>query len=285
MGAKRPSSAGEPPATQDASKASKRIKAKARPSAGGSPASEQPSKLAERLHKRIANSGLCSRRAAEKLIAEGRVAVNGSAVTEMGVKVGPSDEIRVDGKPLDSPKFVYLAMNKPAGYLTTLSDPFHRKTVAQLLPRGLPTLKPVGRLDLDTEGLLLFTNDGELAHRLSHPRHAVEKEYEVAVEGMFGEKEQRRLEAGVSIEGRKTAPARIEALAQDEDKRRTLFRIVIHEGRKRQVRLMCEAVGHPVRSLKRVRMGSVSLGSLKKGMCRLLEAKEVAGLRASTGLS
>jgi 23S rRNA pseudouridine2605 synthase len=234
----------------------------------------------ERLHKRIAASGLCSRRAAEKIILEGRVLVNGKVVTEMGIKVGPEDEVRVDGNPIDVAKPYTLIMNKPVGYLTTLSDPQRRQTVAQLLPNLDFQVKPVGRLDMDSEGLLLFTNDGALAQRLTHPRFGVDKEYHVLVTGTPTEEELARLRKGIWIEeGGKTAPAKVEYLRTEKKSANSMMKIVIHEGRKRQVRLMFEAIGHPVLSLRRVRFGPLVLKNLPPGACRMLGKKEVDKLK------
>lgn len=239
----------------------------------------------ERLHKRIAASGLCSRRAAEKLILEGRVEVNGKPVTELGVKVGPEDKVSVNGKVLAFAKLHYIAMNKPSGYLTTLADPHAKQTVKDLLPDIGVQLKPVGRLDKETEGLLIFTNDGELAMRLTHPRYGVEKEYQVAVVGELRPEAKKRLAQGIFIGGMKTSPARVEGEFYDDKKKWTFFRMTIHEGRKRQIRVMCLAVGNPVKRLKRVRFGPVHLDKLPKGTCRVLGKKEVDALKAAVGLT
>jgi 23S rRNA pseudouridine2605 synthase len=233
---------------------------------------------AERLHKRIAASGICSRRAAEVLIAEGRVAVNGEVVTAMGVLVTPDDLIEVDGEAIGFAKTYTLVMNKPVGVVTTLSDPQGRPTVKRLLPDLGVQIKPVGRLDMESEGLLLFTNDGELANRLTHPRYKVDKEYEVVVTGHPDEKDLERLRKGVYIEGGTTAPAEVERKGQVTGTTQTL-RITIHEGRKRQVRLMCDAIGHPVVNLKRVRIGPLVLRKLPRGACRMLTQSELAELR------
>lgn len=238
----------------------------------------------ERLHKRIANAGLCSRRAAEQWILDGRVQVNGSVVTELGTKVGPADEIRVDGKSLSGQRLAYIAMNKPTGYVTTLSDPQHRKTVADLLPEMDVNVKPVGRLDMETEGLLVFTNDGLLAQRLTHPSFGIEKEYIVTVNTLVEQKDFERLEKGVRIEGGKTAPARVSQVYPDLKKNQTTFTLTIHEGRNRQVRRMCEAIGTNVVRLKRVRLGPISLGKLPRGACRVLGKSEVDALKKLAGI-
>lgn len=223
---------------------------------------------------------MCSRRAAEELIREGRVTVNGELVIEMGRKVTPEDDVRIDGTKLGFARNHTLVMNKPKGYVTTLRDPQGRRTVAELLPDVGVMLKPVGRLDLDTEGLLLFTNDGELANRLMHPRYGVEKEYIVTVEGEPDEKALDKLRKGIYIEGGKTLPATIESSKQNPSE----FRITIHEGRKRQVRMMCMAIGHPVKTLKRIRIGFLRLHNIPKGTCRMLGKSEVDALRKAVGL-
>lgn len=239
---------------------------------------------AERLHKRIAASGLCSRRAAEEMIREGRVEVNGATVSEMGVKVLPEDEIKVDGRIIGTAQTYTLVMNKPVGYVTTLDDPQGRPTVKKLLPDLGVQVKPVGRLDMNSEGLLLFTNDGLLAQRLTHPRFGVEKEYLAVVEGDPADAALDKLRKGIWIEGGKTAPARVERFHEDRKGSTTTLKITIHEGRKRQVRLMCEAINHPVRSLKRVRIGPLVLKNMPPSSCRMLGKKEVDALKKLVGL-
>ena len=238
----------------------------------------------ERLHVRIAHSGLCSRRAAEKLILEARVTVNGAIVAELGYKVSDGDDVRVDGQPIRSAKHYTVLLNKPAGVVTTLSDPQGRPTVVKYLPDFGVQLKPVGRLDMDTEGLLLVTNDGELANRLAHPRYGVEKEYQAIVKGIPNDEALERLRAGVYIEGKKTAPAKVEVIHAEAKTQTTGLRITIHEGRKRQVRLMGDAVGHPVMSLKRVRYGPLRIRGMRVGEAKLLGKKEVDELRILVGL-
>jgi 23S rRNA pseudouridine2605 synthase len=228
-----------------------------------------------RLHRYIAQCGVASRRKAEELIREGRVSVNGEPVTAMGVTVGPDDVVEVDDTTL---------LNKPRGVLTTLSDPGRRPTVAQLLPPSARAVKPVGRLDMDTDGLLLLTNDGELAMRLAHPRYGVEKEYRAIVQGTPDARDLERLQRGVNIEGKKTAPAEAWLASASERAGTSVLQIVLHEGRKRQVRLMCEAVGHPVVSLTRVRIGPFRLKGMAPGQMRRLGVREVEALRRSVGL-
>jgi 23S rRNA pseudouridine2605 synthase len=237
-----------------------------------------------RLHVFIAHSGLCSRRAAEKLIQEGRVVVNGNQVMEMGVKVAPEDEVQVDGSPVRVARNYTVVLNKPTGVVTTLSDPQRRPTIVRYLPDYGVTLKPVGRLDMDTEGLLICSNDGEFAHRLAHPSFEIDKEYQAIVEGIPSEKALNDLRKGVFIEGKRTAPAKIEVIHTEEKKNTTGLRITIHEGRKRQIRQMCELVGHPVKSLKRVRIGPLKIRGMRPGECRLLGMEELNELRALVGL-
>jgi pseudouridine synthase len=230
------------------------------------------------LQKYLARAGVASRRAAEALIRQGRVSVNGVTVTSLGTKVGPGDEVVVDGHPVALPQeLVYLALNKPAGYVTTAYDPWGRPTVMQLV-RVPQRVYPVGRLDVDSEGLLILTNDGQLAYHLTHPRYGVEKEYHVLVEGRPTENTLERLRQGIELEGRKTAPARVSRLQSDGQG--TWLSIVIHEGRRRQVRRMLEEVGHRVLRLIRVRFGPVHLDGLPVGAFRRLTQAEVGALKA-----
>lgn len=247
----------------------------------------------ERLQKILARAGHGSRRSSETLIAAGRVRVNGRTVRELGVQADPSvDRIEVDGVPvrLDGGLArTYLAMNKPPGVLTTAHDPHGRTTVMSLLPSGLPPhVLPVGRLDRDTQGLLLFTDDGEFAHRLSHPRFEIEKEYYALVDGAPSADALAHLRNGVEIEGRTTAAALVEVaqppLGQHQRIGHVWLRLVIHEGRKRQVRLMTAAVGHQTRTLVRVRIGDVVLGRLSAGSVRALTKREVDALSRAIGL-
>jgi 23S rRNA pseudouridine2605 synthase len=232
----------------------------------------------ERLQKVLARAGLGSRRAAEALIAAGRVRVNGE-VARLGDRADPgTDRIEVDGVVVGvRPGLVHYLLNKPAGVVTTASDPQGRPTVVGLVPAE-PRVFPVGRLDAETEGLLLLTNDGELAHRLTHPSFGVEKEYLAEVDGRPTRGALRRLREGVDLEDGRTAPARA-SLVGDR-----LLRITVHEGRKRQVRRMCEAVGLPVRRLVRVRIGPITDRRLAPGEWRALRQDEVRALeRAATG--
>lgn len=239
----------------------------------------------ERLHVRIAHSGLCSRRQAEKLIQEGRVEINGELVIEMGRKVGPGDVVRVDGMVIATAKLYTMVMNKPTGVVTTLFDPQRRPTIVKYLPDLGVQLKPVGRLDMDTEGLLIVTNDGELAQRLAHPRYEVEKEYRAIIKGIPDDKSLAKLRNGIYIEGGKTKPARVDVIHAEPTTNTTGLTIVIHEGRKRQIRLMCEAIGHPVISLKRLRIGPLVVKGMRAGECRMLTKVELSGLRKLVGLA
>lgn len=231
-----------------------------------------------RLQKFLAEAGVASRRAAEKMIEDGRVTVNGLTVDRMGSRVVPGrDAVAVDGRPVSSaPARVYLALNKPAGYVSTASDPEGRPTVLDLVPVER-RVYPVGRLDEFSEGLLLLTNDGDLAYRVTHPKHNLEKEYNVVVDGRPSEATLWRMRKGVDLDGRLTAPARVEVV--EEMAYSTWLRITIREGRNRQVRRMCEAVGHPVKHLQRTRVGAVTLGRLPLGKYRHLTKAEIAALR------
>jgi 23S rRNA pseudouridine2605 synthase len=232
----------------------------------------------QRLQKVLAQAGLGSRRACEVLIADGRVRVNGHVAT-LGDRADPEvDEIEVDGAVVGvRPGLVHYLLNKPAGVVTTASDPQGRATVVGLVPAE-PRVFPVGRLDADTEGVLLLTNDGDLAHRLTHPSFGVDKEYLVEVEGTPARGVVRRLRDGVELEDGVTAPANVAAVGDN------LLRITIHEGRNRQVRRMCDAVGHPVRRLVRLRIGPISDRRLAPGEWRPLRQDEVRALeRAAAG--
>ena len=227
----------------------------------------------ERLQKVLARVGLGSRRTCEKLISEGRVTVDGT-IAELGCRVDvKSVRIEVDGAPVGvRPGLVYYLLNKPVGVVTTAADPHDRPTVVGLVPDH-PRVFPVGRLDVQTEGLLLLTNDGDLAHRLTHPSFGVSKEYLAEVEGQPSPGAVRRLREGVVLEDGRTAPAR--AVLVDT----SVLRITIHEGRNRQVRRMCEAVGHPVIRLIRTRVGPLVDRSLAPGAYRTLVAEEIQALR------
>ena len=231
-----------------------------------------------RLQKYLALSGVASRRAAEKLIAEGRVTVNGQPVTLMGTNVEESDEIRVDGAlaRLEAEKH-YLLYHKPAGEMTTVSDPEGRATVLDKFRDYPVRLYPVGRLDYDSEGLLLLTNDGDLTERMLHPSREVEKVYLARVSQQVSPEEARRLERGVPVDGRMTSRAKARILSANA--MYTEMLITIHEGRNRQVRKMVEAIGHEVVLLRRVRFGPLKLGDLPRGMWRALTPEEIESLQ------
>lgn len=236
----------------------------------------------ERLQKVLAQAGIASRRKSEEMILEGLVAVNGEVVRELGVKVDPvNDEIKVAGKPIAKESLIYILLNKPRGVVTTASDPQGRKTVVQLV-QVPQRVYPVGRLDLDTSGLLLLTNDGALANGLMHPRHEVDKRYRTGVQGFITDEELQQLEKGVVLEDGITAPAKVKLLKRTHD--RSLFDITIHEGRNRQVRRMCETVGHPVITLQRVQLAFLTLGSVVQGEWRQLTPEEVTRLYKIAGI-
>jgi len=245
-----------------------------------------------RLQKILSAAGIASRRTAETLIAQGRVTINGEAIRELGTKADPdTDDIRVDGrrvKPVTQRR--YLLLYKPRGYITTRADPQGRPTVLDLLSRGgvRDYVYPVGRLDYDSEGLLILTSDGDLAARLTHPRHGIEREYEVRVRGVPDERELARLAKGVSLDGRRTANVQVDltTVLETESGPQALLSFTVREGRNRQVRRMCDAIGHPVVRLRRVRIGPIVDPRIRPGEFRDLTAAEVAGLkRASASTS
>lgn len=233
----------------------------------------------ERLHKIIANAGIASRRQAEDLIREGRVTVNGEVITKLGTKADEEkDHIKVDGKLIrKKARDIYLVLNKPKGYISTLDDPERRPTVADLLKGVRGRVYPVGRLDFNSEGLILFTNDGNLAHRLTHPSHEVTKTYLVKVDGVLSDEEINRIKKGVMLEDGLTAPAPIKRIRRTDEN--SWVEITIHEGRKRQVRRMFEKIGHYVLKLKRIRIANLELGDLPSGSYRFLTDEEIASLK------
>jgi len=252
---------------------------------------EEDAKRALRLQKVLSQAGVASRRLAEELIAQGRVQVNGVTVTALGTKADPdADEIKVDGRRIHAQKRKrYILLHKPRGYITTRSDPQGRPTVLDLLRGIREYIYPVGRLDYDSEGLLLLTNDGDLAARLTHPRHEVDKVYEARVRGVPDDHVLERLAKGVTIEGKRTAPAKVRLIdppkkfpGEDEQ---TRIELAIHEGRQRQVRKMFDAVGHPVVRLKRVRIGPIADPDIPPGHWRELTPQEIAKLQRAAGLS
>ena len=232
-----------------------------------------------RLQKYMAESGVASRRRCEEIILEGRVAVNGKIVTEMGVQVDPeTDDVRVDGNALAGQgDFHYILLNKPKNVVTTMSDPEGRATIVDVLPDFGQRVYPVGRLDYATEGLLLLTNDGQLAHHIAHPSHTMEKTYEAQVHGALGKEALRRLREGVDLDGRMTAPAKV--VVVEEWQGGMALHLTIHEGRNRQIRRMIEAVGGRVGYLRRIGLGPLTLqGITEPGQWRRLTTREVERL-------
>ena len=238
----------------------------------------------ERLQKILSRAGVASRRASERLMLEGRVTVNGATARELGTRADPArDDIRVDGRRLRlSERHLYVLLNKPRGYVTTRADPQGRPTVIDLLG-GMPEyVYPVGRLDFDSEGLLLLTNDGDLANRLTHPRHGVARVYEACVLGVPDAHDLGQLARGVRLDGRMTAPAVVRLISTSRARDRATLVVTLYEGRNRQVRRMFDAVGHPVEDLRRVAIGPIEDRRLKTGEWRELNADEVRRLRDTT---
>ncbi|CAH0118703.1 MULTISPECIES: pseudouridine synthase [unclassified Paenibacillus] len=234
----------------------------------------------ERLQKILAAAGVASRRKCEELILQGKVEVNGQAVTTLGTKADPANDlITVNGKPIATEKKIYMMFNKPKGVITSANDPQGRKVVTDFLAGVRERVYPVGRLDYDTEGLLLLTNDGEFANLLTHPKHHVPKTYLATVKGVPHGTQLDRLKEGIMLEDGMTSPAEVEYQDVDPDKNEATIRITIYEGRNRQVRRMFEAISHPVVRLKRIKFGELSLQNLKRGRYRLLTAQEVNELK------
>jgi 23S rRNA pseudouridine2605 synthase len=234
----------------------------------------------ERLQKVIAHAGIASRRKAEQLIEEGHVRVNGKVVKELGVKVTSSDKVEVDGVPLEREEPVYFMLYKPRGVISSVNDDKGRKVVTDFFPMIEQRIYPVGRLDYDTSGLLILTNDGEFANTLMHPSNQIDKVYVAKVKGIPTKEALKTLERGVHLEDGKTAPAKVKMHTVDKKKQTAIVEIIIHEGRNRQVRRMFEAVGNPVLKLKRERYGFLTLQGLKVGDARELSPHEVKQLRA-----
>ncbi len=241
----------------------------------------------ERLQKILSTAGVASRRASEDLIRGGRVSVNGTIVTELGTKADPAqDDIRVDGHRIRvESRRLYILLNKPRGYVTTRRDPQGRPTVLDLVKDVREYVYPVGRLDYDSEGLLILTNDGDLAARLTHPRHEVERVYEARVRGVPDAHALERLTRGIVVAGRRTAPARVRLVRERQRgqdrvrEQQSTVEIALHEGRQRQVRRMFDAVGHPVVRLRRIRIGPIEDRSLQPGRSRPLTPQELDKLR------
>jgi pseudouridine synthase len=232
-----------------------------------------------RLHHYLARAGIASRRAAEELIVAGEVRVNGAVVTRLGTQIAQGDRVEFRGRvvrPVE--EFTSLVLHKPAGVVTTMRDPEGRRTVAELIAEGGVEARvvPVGRLDYDTSGVLLLTDDGDLAHALTHPRFGVAKTYRATVRGRIGPEELARLRDGIRLDGEQTAPARLRAVAIRKE--RSTIDITLHEGRNRQVRRMFESVGHPVVTLVRTQFGPLALGALGPGRTRPPNAREAREL-------
>ncbi|RKD34537.1 pseudouridine synthase [Thermohalobacter berrensis] len=232
-----------------------------------------------RLQKFMAKCGVASRRKSEKIILDGRVKVNGKVITELGYKVNPDkDIVKVDNRliKLEDEK-VYIALNKPVGYVTTVSDQFNRPTVIDLIKGVKQRIYPIGRLDYDTSGLLILTNDGDLTYKLTHPKHEVVKTYIAQIKGIPNEVELKKFREGIEIDGRITAKAKIKVLKKYNST--SIVEIQIHEGRNRQIRKMCEKINHPVVKLKRIKIGNLILGNLKEGNWRYLNKSEIKYLK------
>jgi pseudouridine synthase len=231
-----------------------------------------------RLQKYLAQCGVASRRKAEEMIQHGRVKIDGKVVISMGEKIIPGEQVIVcDGKTITPPKnFIYVLLNKPKGYVTTLSDPQGRPVVTSLVKDIPVRLFPVGRLDIDTEGALILTNDGSLAQKILHPSHETNKTYEALVQGHPGQAKLKQLEAGILLEDKMTAPAKIAVLKHLQ--RQTMVNVTIYEGRKRQVKKMFEFIGNPVINLKRLAYGKLQLGKLPIGRYRILNPKDLKNI-------
>ncbi len=233
-----------------------------------------------RLQVYMAKCGVASRRKSEEMILKGAVTVNGKVVRELGTKVTKNDKVLVNGSSIQKEEHVYYALNKPLGFVTTTNDEFDRKTVLDLFHKAdlINRIFPIGRLDYDTQGLLLLTNDGELANKLISPKSEIEKEYRARVKGIVGLKQLTTLMKGVEIDGYKTKPSIVEIISTDKKNDSSLIKIILTEGKNHQVRKMCDKVGHPVKKLTRVRFGNVSIVDLAPGEYRSLKPHEVKQL-------
>lgn len=226
-----------------------------------------------RLNKYLAQAGVASRRAADELIARGEVRVNGRTVRQLGTIVHEGDVVDAGGRTVRAPDtFTYVVMHKPTNVVTTMRDPQGRRTIAQLLPKGQPRIVPVGRLDYDSSGVLLLTNDGDLANRLLHPRFGVDKTYRATIGGRLSAASVRRINEGIALDDFRATGAKVRVVAARRDQ--SIVDVTIHEGRNRQIRRMLEAQGHPVLELKRLRFGPIRLGELAPGRMRSLTDRE-----------
>ena len=232
--------------------------------------------MEERLQKYLAQCGVASRRKCEELILQGRVQVNGVTVTELGTKINPEkDKIKFDGKDIkQAQKLVYILLNKPIGYVTTADDQFGRDTVLDLV-KVKERIVPVGRLDMYTSGALILTNDGDFVYQVTHPKHEIEKTYTVTIKGIVQNSEVEQLRNGIKIDDYITKPARVKILKTDTEKGISRLEITIHEGKNRQVRKMCEAVGRKVLALHRKKIGGIGVKDIELGKWRYLTANEV----------
>ena len=235
-----------------------------------------------RINKYIALCGVASRRKAEELILAGRVTVNDEVMTELSYKVDEENDIvKVDDKLIkEENKLVYILLNKPEGYITTVKDQFDRPSVLDLVSDIKERVYPIGRLDYETSGLLLLTNDGDLTYKLTHPKHEVDKTYVARVKGKLTKEEIERFKTGLKIEDYTTAPAKLKVIKYDEQRDSSLLEIKIHEGKNRQVRKMCKAINHPVLRLKRTAMGKIRIGECEIGKYRYLTEDEVKYLKS-----
>lgn len=240
-------------------------------------------KMEERLQKYLAESGIASRRKCEELIKQGKVKVNGKTVTELGTKVSENDKVEYEGKVVKAPnKKVYILLNKPIGYVTTVNDQFDRPTVMDLIKKEKARVVPVGRLDMYTSGALILSNDGEFVNKITHPKNEIEKTYNVTVAGCISQEEVEELKNGVQIdiEGSKvkTQKAKVKILKIDEEQKISRLQITIHEGKNREIRKMCEAIGKKVKALHRAKIGEITVKDLKLGEYRYLTKEELKKL-------
>lgn len=234
----------------------------------------------ERLQKFIANQGICSRRKAEEYITSGRIKVNGNVIMELGTKIDPNkDVVEVDGKKISNiaGKKVYILLNKPIGYVTTTRDQFNRNTVLDLVNVKEKVL-PVGRLDMYTSGAIILSNDGDFIYKITHPKYEVEKTYNVTLKGQVTDEEIEQLRNGVQIENYVTGKAKVKILRIDKEKDLSRVEIIIHEGKNREVRKMCEAIGRKVLALHRTKIGNISVKDLRLGTWRYLRPNEIKSL-------
>ena len=235
-----------------------------------------------RINKYIASCGVASRRKAEEIILEGRVSINKKIINELSYNVDElNDKVEIDGKEIKlADKNVYIVLNKPEGYITSVKDQFDRPSVLDLVKDIKERVYPIGRLDYETSGLLILTNDGDLTYKLTHPKHEVDKTYAAIVKGIPTAEEMKNFEEGLYIEDYKTAPAKIKLVRNEIEKNYSICEIKIHEGRNRQVRKMCRAINHPVLRLRRVAMGKIRLQKLEVGEYRYLSDKEIEYLKS-----